>query len=639
MKISYQHLLKHIVQRPSLNSLSEKLFQLGHEHEVQNDIFDIEFTPNRGDCLSVNGLLRDINVFYDIKLDQDKYENNLDKLDINFINECKDDCTNIAFLKIEIESEIDKYKNDLKDYFDCMDVKKNNFFTDISNYLAYETGQPTHCYDFTKVGKNILLKEINNSVEFETLIGKKILLSGNNLVFSSDSEVINLAGVIGGKNTCCSKNTRSVLVECAYFNSEKIIGKSLKYDIKSDAAYKFERGVDPICHEQVLRRFVSLVQLHANIKSVQYYSEQYKNFTNKTIPYELDSINNIVGLNITDTQYDHYLKKLGFSINKSEIIVPSFRSDISSQNDMAEEIARCIGYDSIPVKPINIINKNKLENLDKSIELKVKKLLIDNGFHEVINFPFSSDPSNKAIKVDNPLDSNKGFLRLNILNSLIENLLFNERRQHDSIKLFEISDTYTIENNIIKKSRKLGIIASGRIARNHKDFSKKIDSDYISSIFCNYINDVHVKMKKISRDKLDTKIKTDIFAMEINIKDINKQVLDYHSTLIAPPLNFQFKKVSDYPKIFRDLSFAITSEGDIERLQNLIFEFKSQYLKDVFIFDYFENSKQGIIKIGFRFAFQSYEKTLTDNDVNDLISDIIISSTKMKGVKIPGLET
>ena len=122
MKIAYKHLIKHLPQKPSIDDLSDKLFQLGHEHEIQNDIFDIEFTPNRGDCLSVNGILRDINVFYDVHLNQDKYHDNLEKLDINFVNECKDDCTNAAFLKIEIEDNIKEYKDDLEDYFDILET-------------------------------------------------------------------------------------------------------------------------------------------------------------------------------------------------------------------------------------------------------------------------------------------------------------------------------------------------------------------------------------------------------------------------------------------------------------------------------------------------------------------------------------
>ena len=139
MKIAYKHILEHINSKPSINELSEKLFQLGHEHEIENDIFDMEFTPNRGDCLSVIGLLRDLSVFYKTDLKIEKYTDRIKTLELDFKNNAKNACPKISFLKIEISNQnIKPYKGKLKSYFDDLDCKKNNFFTDISNYLSYE---------------------------------------------------------------------------------------------------------------------------------------------------------------------------------------------------------------------------------------------------------------------------------------------------------------------------------------------------------------------------------------------------------------------------------------------------------------------------------------------------------------------
>jgi len=129
-----------------------------------------------------------------------------------------------------------------------------------------------------------------------------------------------------------------------------------------------------------------------------------------------------------------------------------------------------------------MIPKSKISN-SLSIENKLRYFLLDNGFYEVINSPFVGTGSNVSIEVDNPLDSNKEFLRSNITDSLVENLVFNERRQKDSIKLFEISDVYTSKNNQIIKTRRLGIIASGIAGHNYEDFSKKINKKYLTKIF------------------------------------------------------------------------------------------------------------------------------------------------------------
>ena len=119
----------------------------------------------------------------------------------------------------------------------------------------------------------LTLKLLEGSYQFDTLLGDKINLIDKNMVFLLDDNIINLAGVMGGQNTSCTKKTREVIVECAYFNPEKLIGTSIKYDIQSDAAYKFERGVDPKCHENVLRRFIKIVSEHADIKSLALFSE------------------------------------------------------------------------------------------------------------------------------------------------------------------------------------------------------------------------------------------------------------------------------------------------------------------------------------------------------------------------------
>ena len=230
MKIAYNHLVNHIQENPSIEMISEKLFQLGHEHEIEGDIFNMEFTPNRGDCLSINGLLRDLAVFYTVSLNEKISNENIDTLNIDFLNLSQEICPVISFLKLEVEKIPETYNGCLKDYFFELNLNKNNFFTDVSNYLSYETGQPTHCYDANKINGKLIFQELNLDCEFDTLLDKKIKLKDKNSVFLLNNEVINLAGVIGNKNTACTKKTTTVIVECAFFKPEAIIGKSIKYD-------------------------------------------------------------------------------------------------------------------------------------------------------------------------------------------------------------------------------------------------------------------------------------------------------------------------------------------------------------------------------------------------------------------------
>jgi len=634
MKIVYDHLVQYILENPSIEQVSNSLFQLGHEHEIDGNIFDMEFTPNRGDCLSINGLLRDLAVFYTVDLNQEIYSKKIDELSIDFENLSESMCPQISFLKLEIDQVPQIYKNSLNNYFLDLGLNKNNFFTDVSNYLSYEMGQPTHCYDASKINNKLIFHEIKKNEDFETLLDKKITLTGKNSVFSLNDEIINLAGIVGGKSTSCSSDTKIVIVECAFFKPESIIGKSVKYDIQSEASHKFERGVDPNCHDRVLRRFIELVGQHANIKNISTISYKSKNNPITRIPIDVNKINQIIGINISENEYLNYISKLGFFIEQDFIKVPSFRHDIKSHNDLAEEVARVIGYDNIPKSEISI-PKNKNTN-HNDFENKLRYFLLDHGFYEVINSPFVSLLSEEAVKVDNPLDSNREFLRTNITNSLVDNLLFNERRQKDSIKLFEISDLYVSKNGLDNK-RRLAIVASGRVDLNYQDFSKKISEKYLKTLFQELLPSKSFNFKVISRKHLNTKIKNEIVSLEIDIDEFADNILDYKE-ISGPPLSFiQFSPISDLPSSFKDLSFAIKDYTKAKELQDLLLNYKSNIIKNIFIFDYFKNEQKQEIKIGFRFIFQSKESTLTSEEIDPILQDIIKLSETIESVSIPGL--
>ena len=640
MKFYINDIKSNLKYSPSSEEISDKLFQLGHENEINEDIIDIDFTPNRGDCLSVKGVSRDLSVFFGSDINEDLFNGDIDKLSIDFTNNITDFCPSISFLKIEAKNFSKNYKKYLEEYFTKLEVKKNNFFTDISNYLSYETGQPTHCYDFQKTKGKISLDYLSEEIDFQTLVDKKIKLQTGDPVFFLDNKVINLAGIMGGDQTSCDLQTKSVLVECAYFNPETILGKALKYDIHSDASYKFERGVDILNQEKVLRRYIKIVQDHAEITNLQIVKKNYVDFKENNLKFDLNKINNILGTKISKNDYQDILKKLGFDCFNGEIKVPSHRSDIFHQNDLAEEVARVIGYNNIAPSKVNIFKKNSTYK-DKTEE-NIKSHLINNGFYESINFPFtinnSEDQGIKSINVDNPLDSNKNFLRTSLIPSLIENLLYNERKQMDSVKIFEISDVYfKDEHDNLQRKKLLAIIAAGRVANNFKDFSKKIDEKYISGILSQISNKKLLNFKHISRDGLDTKSKSEIIAIELEISEINEYFESSSLESFRPDNEIKYKKISSFPKSTRDISFSVEDTQSLKLLEDFITTFKCDILKEVFIFDYFENEKLNLTKIGFRFIFQDNNKTLTDEDVNDIMNVIFEKSLSYNGVSIPGL--
>ncbi len=633
MKVVYKDLARFLDQKPTMHEISEKLFQLGHENSFSGDIFEVDLTPNRGDCLSVQGLARELSIFYGKGKMPIIYEEEIGELELDFDNLSPNDCPLITFMDIEVENSNPEYKDYLEDYFKNFKLNKTNFFADVSNFISYELGQPTHCYDSQKITSKLIFDKKDLNMSFKTLHGDEILLEGKNCIFSMNDSVIGLAGIMGGESTACTKSTKKALVECAFFNPESIIGKSLQYNLNSDAAHKFERGVDSSSQIYALRRFIKVISDHSKISSLKIKSFEYSKEKLKSLAIDEKRIEDILGIKLKKQKYIEYLKKLDFKVS-DKIYIPTYRHDISSQNDIAEEIARVIGYDNIGNDPIRL--QAKKSNSRDDLSYSIKSFLISHGFSEVINFPFVKDTSKTAIKIDNPLDSNKSYLRTNLKDSLIENLIFNERRQKDSIKLFEISDIYVKEKNSIKKIPRIGIIASGRVGNNFKDFSKKITHDYLSNIFKNNLN-YEINFQEIGRDALNTKKKSKIFYSEISIDDSFKENFKNKEYKKEEIKFIRYEKVSEFPSSIRDFSFSIKDVEVVPKVIKHLGNLKEKNLKDSFMFDFYRNDSNDEVKIGYRFIFQSNEKTLQEEDINRSIKIILEPLLDLKSVSIPGM--
>ncbi len=631
MKIHINHLKRFIKDDINADELSEKLMQLGHENTYQKGIFDLEITPNRGDCLSIKGILRELNNFYNVDPAFKTFDGKIEELDFNFINCTEKDCPVINFLHIEVDKIPSQYKSYLQSYFDELNINKNNFFTDISNYVSYEQGNPTHCYDLEKVGGQLILEKLKKKGSFKTLTGKSIDLRESDLVFTNGKNVLNLAGVMGGESTSCNNDTKKVLIECAFFKPKSLIGKSIKYDLNSEAAYKFERGVDPLMLENALRRFISIVEDHTKITKLSLYQKIYKDYERKYIENDKSKVEKILGIEIKDDIYTKILENLGFSMDE-KIIIPSFRHDVDDLNHIAEEVARVIGYNKIPLKNLDILSREPHQNKNEDT---LRLLLANKGFYETINYPFESEEETSSIKLDNPLDSNKPFLRTSIANSLIRNLEYNERRQKDSIKLFEISNLYELGDDLIEK-RKLAIIMTGRIGQNYKDFNKFIDLEYSKKVLLEISEDFS-DVEEIPRSIVNSKNNTKIFFAEIDLCNlsINEDTESLKSLIKFN--NIVYSDISEYPSTKRDLSFLIKDNSKKKVLLLMLESFKNKLLKEKFMFDLYEDPKSGNIKVGYRFIFQSDLKTLTDEEVDKVINAIVESTLEIDGIEIPGL--
>ena len=220
--------------------------------------------------------------------------------------------------------------------------------------------------------------------------------------------------------------------------------------------------------------------------------------------------------------------------------------------------------------------------------------------------------------------------------SLLDNLLYNERRQKDLIKLFEISDLYSKDGQI-KQEKKLGIIISGRRGHNHLDFSKKLDYAYLDDLLNKNTIKTNIVIEEISREKLKTKKKDKIFYTEISIDNIPVSIfkdIDFSKGSI----NFiKYQSVSEFPSSTRDFSFSIKDFSKYDEVIHHLKNLNDVNLKDSFIFDIYKNKNLNEIKVGVRLIFQSNTNTLFDDEIQDSINRLLKPIVDLEGISVPGL--
>jgi phenylalanyl-tRNA synthetase beta subunit len=219
--------------------------------------------------------------------------------------------------------------------------------------------------------------------------------------------------------------------------------------------------------------------------------------------------------------------------------------------------------------------------------------------------------------------------------SLVENLLYNERRQKDSIKLFEISNLYS-KNKHIHQEKKLGIIISGRKGHNYKDFSMKLDNTYLNNLLNKNTNNFNFIIEEISRSNLKTKKKEKIYYTEISIDNIPNYLFEDSKPSFGQINFIKHRSVSEFPSSTRDFSFLIKNIKKYDVVINHFSDLNDKHLKDAYIFDFYKNKKLNEIKVGIRFIFQSNLKTLSEEDIQKSVNRLLKPVIDLEGISIPG---
>lgn len=593
-----------------------------NEYFGKETVYELEVTPNRGDCLSHLGVAREVAAFSDktikkqpIKLDCIP-KNITDTLKVSVLDSKK--CPQYQARVIE-SIEIKESPDWLKNRLSALGVKPINNVVDVTNYIMLDLGQPLHAFDFAKVGHEIVVRTAKKGEKIVALDGNSYDLDDSMLVISSQKEAIAIAGVMGGSNSEIDKNTKTIVLESALFGAKNIRQTSKKLGLSTEASYRYERNVDPAIGEYALNKAASMIAEMAGGKILTGISRQISEINKKTVRFEPEKINKLLGTDLSDDKIKHILKLLGFENSGDQILVPTWRHDINSWQDITEEVGRIYGYENII--PIKI---DKVPEPKKSIYYyteHLKDLATSQGFSEICSYPFLSENDIKISKqktadlleVINPMQPENKYLRTSLIQSLLKIVAKNS--SFDTIKIYEIAKTYTKKDEV----KKMAMVVAGKNAETE---IQKIVKDLAEKAGIKNIEIKNIEQNELNLYKIR---KSSVCVFEVEISDSAKKYLKNNDPkLKVSTKNIHYRTISKYPSLTRDLAFIVNKKVSADEIVETIYKLSEQIIR-VELFDEFISDKFGTgnKNVAFHIYLQFLDRTMTDAEADKIIKSII----------------
>ena len=587
-------------------------------------VFDLEITPNRGDCLSHIGIAREYSAlsrsevkFKSYKIEEKACDSSA-SWRIKILD--KEHCNKyfgILINNIKIGPSPDWLKNRLAK----IGQSSINNVVDITNYIMFDLGQPLHAFDAKKLkGNQINVRDAKAGETITTIDGKVHKLEPEMLVIADSENPVAVAGVMGGFDSEIDENTTEILLEAAEFERKSIRKTSKDLKLVTDASYRFERGVDPDLVEVSGDKAAKMILDLAGGEIIGKVKDIAQEYENEWIAIPEQKINDLLGINISSDEIQNILKRLGFTIKDNGCQAPTWRHDIAIWQDLAEEVARIFGFSKI--KPNPVLKTEAPEKGTYYIKEKIKDILTEAGFSEIYGYTFLSDKDLKAINLDsndlleiaNPVQPENKYMRNSLLPGLLRAVAKNPA--FDPILAFEIGNVFTKE----KEDAHLAIVASGKQAK------RSIDAA-LSSIKEYFALSESQSASELSRDDLTRfKIKKPVtYTFEIPIEKLllNAKIEQSKLNFTKSDKIIHYRPISKFPSITRDLAFIVDDGVESDEIIDLMYD-QSDLINRVELFDEFSSDKFGKDKknIAFHLDFQHQDKTLTDKEADDLTAKI-----------------
>lgn len=663
---------------------SEGLFELPQEAPLGQElwdylkladyVFELAVTPNRGDCLSLKGIAREVAAINQVtakKITVSEVKPTIQDV-FPVAIEAKDACPRyvgrvIRGLKVDAQTPIW-----MKERLRRSGIRALSPIVDVTNYVMLELGQPMHAFDLSHLHQKIVVRMAHQNEELELLDGTKLKLSDQTLIIADQTKPLAVAGVMGGIDSGINLLTQDVFLESAFFNSAVIARQRQLHQLSSESSYRFERGVDPALQRQALERATRLLIDLVGGKPgpvIEVKAEEY--LMSKTVTLRSERLVSLLGCTtISDQEVKKILQDLGCVCKKQkniwQIQVPSWRFDIIQEVDLIEEIARIYGYDKISAtKPHFPLQTHHLAESRVALP-RVRRLLCDLGYHEIMSYSFVSeemqkllDPNNKPKALVNPITADMTVMRTNLWPGLLHTFLYNRDRQQDRGRFFEVGLCFVEENKRLLQLPMLGGLISGSVLpeqwavslRTLDFFDAKGEVESLLQLMRFSQDEFEFKpvqhpalhpgqtamlyrqgeavgilgaLHPAIRQKFD--ISDPVFLFEFNLDAL----------LLSKPA--YYTEISKFPEIRRDLALLVDRHIPSEEIRATIIESGGGWLRQVRLFDVYLG--EGIPKdkksVAFALILQHATRTLRDEEVAEIVERIMVSLRQTWGIELRG---
>lgn len=627
--------------------------------QLDDTIIELDLTPNRGDCLSIAGIARELGALNNCDVTESQWAPYKQTITDEFPVEIRAEeaCTHYAgrvIKNIDIKAQTPLW---MLERLRRSGIRGLSPVVDVTNYVMLELGQPMHAFDLRKLDGKIVVRHSSGAEKVTLLDGKTIELQEGALVIADDSKVLALAGVMGGEDSAVDDSTTDIFLESAFFKPEFIAGKARSYGLHTDSSHRFERGVDIYLQVHAIERATELIRDICGGDVGPVTEKQAPSYLKEAIPIHLraDRIKRVLGIDIPVEDVTKIFECLGMEVRVFTdgwlVKSPSFRFDIQIEADLLEEVVRVYGYNNIPrTKPsYHAIIQPQPEALNSLTTLK--KCLVNRGYFEAISYSFVDpkwqqilDPGTKSISLANPLSSEMSVMRTTMWPGLLQALKHNVNRQQTRVRLFETGLCFIGDSadELSQNPMFSGVICGDLNDEQWSEQSRKVDFFDIKSDveeLLSYSADesvfeaaqhpaLHPGQSACIRQ--NGELIGWIGALHPEVQkalDIDQRVFvfEFKQSAIAQHTIPAFTPLSRFPEVRRDLAVLVDEQTPVGEIMSVIESTSSDLVKETQLFDIYQGKgvPEGRKSVAFGLILQEFSRTLTDIEVDTEIENIV----------------